>query len=91
MVLTQTLKNLLTEHDVSPVKPALVPMAQLPIFLSVFYALRRLSEAPLPQFKEGGFGWVTDLTLPDPYYILPISSMVLTNIMLRVCGVFRPF
>jgi len=34
--------------------------------------------------KEGGFGWVTDLTLADPYYILPITSMFLTNIVMRV-------
>ena len=25
-------------------------------------------------FKEGGFGWITDLSMADPYYILPVLS-----------------
>lgn len=83
-VLGQTLKNLMAEHQVSPLKPMMVPLAQLPVFIAMFYGLRRMAEAPFPQLKEGGFGWVMDLTLPDPYYILPITSMVLTNIVLRV-------
>lgn len=28
----------------------------------------------MPQFKEGGLLWFTDLTSSDPYYILPILS-----------------
>jgi YidC/Oxa1 family membrane protein insertase len=50
----------------------------------MFYGLRRMADAPVPGFIEGGFGWVTDLTLPDPYYILPITSAVLMNIVIRV-------
>jgi len=83
-VVQQTLINLFKQHDVHPARAMWVPLAQAPVFLSMFYGLRRMTGAPLPQLKEGGFGWVTDLTLADPYYILPITSMFLTNIVMRV-------
>lgn len=30
--------------------------------------------AQVPSFVEGGAFWFTDLTIPDPYYALPIMS-----------------
>ncbi|RSH93314.1 Flags: Precursor [Saitozyma podzolica] len=83
-VVAQTLTNLMKTHDVSPFRPLLMPLVQMPFFLGMFYALRKLATLPLPQLKEGGLGWVTDLTLADPYYILPITSMLFTNLVLRV-------
>ena len=80
----RSMQNLMTEHQVSPLRPMLIPLATAPIFITMFYALRRLADAPLPQLKEGGFGWVTDLTLSDPWYILPFTSMLLTNVVVRV-------
>jgi YidC/Oxa1 family membrane protein insertase len=83
-VVAQTLTNLMRQHDVSPFRPLLMPLIQMPFFLGMFSALRSLANLPLPQLKEGGFGWVTDLTVSDPYYILPITSMVFTNLVLKV-------
>ena len=48
-----------------------VPALQLPIGLGVFRLLRRMSELPVPGLEDGGFLWVKDLTMSDPYYILP--------------------
>ncbi|EIW71530.1 hypothetical protein TREMEDRAFT_37898, partial [Tremella mesenterica DSM 1558] len=78
---TQALGNLLKDNDVSPLRPLFPPLIQMPFFLGMFYGLRSLAAAPLPALKEGGLGWVTDLTIPDPYYILPITSMLLTNLV----------
>lgn len=80
----EALQNLMAKHDVNPFRMMKVPAVQMPIFISMFYGLRRLAETPLPGFLEGGLGWVTDLTLADPYYILPITSIVFTNIVIRV-------
>lgn len=90
-VVAQTLTNLMKTHDVSPFRPLLMPLVQMPFFLGMFYALRSLATLPLPQLKEGGLGWVTDLTLADPYYILPITSMLFTNLVLRVSCTCRPY
>jgi len=78
------LQGLFKKHDVHPLRAIKVPLVQFPVFLSMFYGLRRLAEAPLPQFLEGGFSWVTDLTATDPYLILPALSVILTNVVIRV-------
>jgi len=87
---SQTLQNLFKEHNVHPLRPFLGPLASMPIFFSMIYALRWMGTAPLPSLKDGGFGWFTDMTLPDPYYILPLTSMVFSNIVLRVCPLQHP-
>lgn len=83
-VVAGSLTNLMKSNDVSPFRPLLMPLIQMPFFLAFFWGLRSLAQLPLPQLKEGGFGWVMDLTLSDPYYILPITSMLFTNLVLRV-------
>jgi YidC/Oxa1 family membrane protein insertase len=78
------LQSLLKTHQVNPLKALQVPLMQFPIFISMFYGLQRMAAAPLPGFLEGGFGWVRDLTVADPYYILPLTSVALTNWVIRV-------
>ena len=43
----------------------------------------------LSSMTTGGFGWVTDLTIADPYYILPIimSGSIFLQFKLSVDGV----
>lgn len=79
------LNELFKENNVHPLRGLKMIFFQIPVFVTMFSALRRMADAPIPGLHDGGFGWVTDLTLQDPYYILPITSMVLTNIVLRVC------
>jgi YidC/Oxa1 family membrane protein insertase len=83
-VVTQNLQGLMKENDVSPFRAFTLPLVQMPFFLAMFYGLRNFANTPLPQLKEGGFSWVTDLTMADPYWILPITSMALTNLVLIV-------
>ena len=33
-----------------------------------------MAAAPIESMKIGGMLWFTDLTLPDPYYLLPIAA-----------------
>lgn len=87
-VVASSLTNLMKEKDVSPFRPLLMPLIQMPFFLAFFWGLRGLAQTPLPQLREGGFGWVMDLTLSDPFYVLPITSMLFTNLVLRVSSDF---
>ncbi|XP_016398631.1 mitochondrial inner membrane protein OXA1L-like [Sinocyclocheilus rhinocerous] len=61
------------KHDVNPLRGFLVPMAQAPIFISFFIALRKMAYLPVPSLQTGGLWWFTDLTAADPFYILPIA------------------
>jgi len=42
--------------------------------LTFFITLRRMANYPVESLKTGGFGWVTDLSIADPFYILPIVN-----------------
>ncbi|KIR78602.1 preprotein translocase subunit YidC [Cryptococcus gattii E566] len=79
-LISQRLRDLMKEHNVNPLRPLMLPLIQMPIFLTFFSIVRGLANLPLPQLKEGGLGWVTDLTAADPYYILPATSLLFTNL-----------
>uniref|UniRef100_A0A670Z0A4 Membrane insertase YidC/Oxa/ALB C-terminal domain-containing protein n=1 Tax=Pseudonaja textilis TaxID=8673 RepID=A0A670Z0A4_PSETE len=46
----------------------------MPIFISFFFALRKMAECPVPSMQTGGILWFTDLTTSDPYYALPLLT-----------------
>lgn len=54
-------------------RPFKYMLFQVPIFVTMFLALREMSTTLL-SLKTGGIFWFTDLTLPDPYYLLPALS-----------------
>ncbi|XP_067380336.1 mitochondrial inner membrane protein OXA1L isoform X2 [Channa argus] len=61
------------KHDVNPLRGFLVPLVQAPIFISFFIALRKMAYLPVPSMQTGGLLWFPDLTLGDPFYILPLA------------------
>ncbi|CEQ41802.1 SPOSA6832_03561, partial [Sporobolomyces salmonicolor] len=69
---------LMQKHNVNPIKNLVFPIAQAAVFMCMFFALKGLAGAGLPSMTTEGFGWVQDLTKPDPYYILPLTSTALT-------------
>lgn len=60
-----------------------LPMLQMPIGIGVFRLTGACADLPVPAFETGGFLWVTDLTMPDPYYVLPIASGLMMYNMLQ--------
>ncbi|CAH1954148.1 unnamed protein product [Acanthoscelides obtectus] len=71
---TQELMLFMKEKNLSPFKNMLVPLAQMPVFVSFFMALRQMSNVPVESLRTGGLWWFTDLTLPDQYFILPLIT-----------------
>ncbi|KAJ2523890.1 Cytochrome c oxidase assembly protein cox18, mitochondrial [Coemansia sp. RSA 2049] len=80
-------QELLTQHGCHPLLYALVSFAQLPIWISMTFALRRLSRGVLLTSDDGlvvippdpgmlteGLLWFKDLSVVDPTYILPICT-----------------
>ena len=77
-------KKIYEEANASMLAPIATPLVQLPVSLGLFFGIKRLCDLPLEQLKVGGLGWITDLTVPDPTYVLPLAMAVLVNVQLSV-------
>lgn len=58
-----------------------------------FFALREMV-TKVESLKEGGLWWFTDLTVADPYYLLPLASTLtlyaVTTYALKSAGNVHP-
>lgn len=61
------------KYKVHPLHAMLWPLAQMPVFLSMFFAVQSMGTF-YPGMVEGGAFWFTNLTLPDPTYAFPIIN-----------------
>ena len=66
--------NLYQKHNCNPLKMAVMPLIQVPLFVSFFIAIRKMAAVPVESMKTGGALWFYDLTVPDPYYVLPVLA-----------------
>ncbi|KAL3860380.1 hypothetical protein ACJMK2_010512 [Sinanodonta woodiana] len=63
-------------NDIKLGRQFLTLYAQAPVFLSFFYGLRKMANLPVESMKTGGVLWFPDLTIPDPFYGLPLITFV---------------
>lgn len=75
--------KLFQERKVNPLGGCLPILLQMPIIIGIFYVVRRFGGDPArdvapeyPSFREGGILWFENLSVMDPYLILPILSAV---------------
>ncbi len=66
----QAIMDLYAERDISPLGGCLPMLVQTPIFLGLFYTIKEFEN--LQSFTSGGLLWFKDLTMADPYFILPL-------------------
>ena len=52
--------------------------------MSTFFGIRNMCDLPVESFRTGGALWFQDLTITDPFFILPIISASTLFIMLQV-------
>jgi len=71
---SKQMQDLFRKYDCNPLKSLLVPLVQMPIFMSMFFALRQMPDVFPEKLVDGGIWWFVDLNAPDPYYILPVTS-----------------
>ncbi|CAB4409812.1 unnamed protein product [Rhizophagus irregularis] len=71
MIKSVELKQLFLDNDLNMFSSSLLPLVQMPIFISFFIALRKMAELPVPGLEHGGILWFKDLSVPDPQIILP--------------------
>ncbi|EDW79887.1 uncharacterized protein Dwil_GK18022 [Drosophila willistoni] len=70
----QEMMLFMREKGVNPLKNMVVPLAQAPLFISFFMGLRQMANAPVESMRDGGLWWFQDLTLADPFYLLPLIT-----------------
>jgi YidC/Oxa1 family membrane protein insertase len=63
--------ELYSKHDANPLGGLKVGLISGPIMASFFLALRDISALKMPALTSGGMLWFTDLSVADPYYVLP--------------------
>lgn len=83
------LMALYQKHRCNPLKVVILPLMQVPVFISFFIAIRRMATLPVESMKTGGILWFKDLTVADPFYVLPIvacaSFLVTMEVRKKVC------
>jgi len=79
----EKIMELYQERKINPLGGCLPILVQMPIFIGMFYVIRHFGGYSLggrtippeyPSFHEGGILWFQNLSVADPYHILPILS-----------------
>jgi YidC/Oxa1 family membrane protein insertase len=71
--------EVIKKHGLPQLASCLPMLAQFPIFI----ALSRVLNNSVDLYQAPFFGWITDLSAPDPYYILPVilfTSMIMQGL-----------
>ncbi|XP_070574962.1 mitochondrial inner membrane protein OXA1L-like [Ptychodera flava] len=76
MKASHELQAFMKVHKVNPLKNLIIPVVQAPIFISFFIGLRKMASLPVVSMQSGGMFWFRDLTIADPYFILPALASV---------------
>jgi YidC/Oxa1 family membrane protein insertase len=69
----EQMKLLFARYDVKPFASLAGPFLQAPIFIGMFFGMKKMPDIFPEAMQSGGIAWFTDLTIPDPTYILPIT------------------
>nr|WP_315481692.1 membrane protein insertase YidC [uncultured Undibacterium sp.] len=70
--LNMAMMELYKTEKINPLGGCLPILIQMPIFLALYWVL----QASVEMRGAPWIGWITDLTKPDPYYVLPILYMI---------------
>ena len=79
----EEIMKLYQERRVNPLGGCLPILVQMPIFIGMFYVIRQFGGYTIggrtvpptqPSFHDGGILWFQNLSVADPYHILPVVS-----------------
>jgi YidC/Oxa1 family membrane protein insertase len=62
------------KHQCNPFSMMVMPVVSMPIFISCFFAINGLCAGGVAGMNTGGALWFQNLTVMDPYYVLPVLS-----------------
>jgi YidC/Oxa1 family membrane protein insertase len=73
--------NLFKAHKVNPLAGCLPMLLQMPVWFALYRSLSVAAELYQAPFIPG---WISDMTSPDPFYIMPIALMGLMFVQSRI-------
>ena len=76
--------SVLKKHDITPMNQFMNILVQTPFFISFFFALRGMYNAPVESLATGGILWFPNLLIPDPYFLLPLSTSITMLVSMQV-------
>lgn len=79
----QQMVALFKKYKVNPMRAMLWPLAQFPVFIASFLALKDMSSF-YPGLQTGGTLWFVDLSAADPYYLLPVFNSLTFLLMIEL-------
>ncbi|KAL8754831.1 MAG: hypothetical protein Q9184_004994, partial [Pyrenodesmia sp. 2 TL-2023] len=82
---TQELRNVYAAAGIKMWKNFL-PFLQVPLGYGMFRLTRNMADLPLPGLETGGTLWFHDLTVLDPYFILPMVTGTATFFLFKMGG-----
>ena len=69
--------------------PMILPIfLQIPMQFGGFRTLRNMAELPVPALEKENWLWTQDLTLSDPYFVIPIANAATMYLTIKVCDLF---
>lgn len=78
------MQKMMKEKNINPFKNIVPIMFQMPIFMSMFIGLRGMANLPVESMMSSGILWFHDLTVPDPFYILPALTAATLFLQLKL-------
>lgn len=66
------MKALFARYEVKPFSSLAAPFVQAPLFIGMFFGMKKMPDLFPEEFATGGLLWFTDLSVPDPTYVLPV-------------------
>jgi YidC/Oxa1 family membrane protein insertase len=68
----ENMKALFARYEVTPFAALATPLIQAPMFIGMFFGMKKIPDLFPEQCANGGLWWFTDLTVADPTYVLPL-------------------
>lgn len=79
------LQDLNMKHGIKTWK-ALVPLfLNIPLSYGCFRVVNGMAALPVPGLAAESVGWITDLTVSDPYFVIPTATAAVFYLSIRVC------
>ena len=76
MAFKDQMQGIFKRYEVNPFSAMAAPFVQAPIFLGMFFGMKKMPDLFHDQLATGGLWWFADLTVPDPTYMLPVACGV---------------
>jgi YidC/Oxa1 family membrane protein insertase len=78
--LHEAMMKIYSEEKINPLGGCLPILIQIPVFIALYWALLGAVELRQAPFAL----WITDLSTPDPFYVLPVIMAVTSFIQMKM-------